>query len=153
MAAGYSEETADAEAEVAAEEAEAEVAAEEAEAEVDAEEAKLFDVSEGHCELPSAEHYHVECVKNDKVNLWADSKKLAGAAGGRLATKREMRAKLEDGPLYKGDHWVAVEKTNGKKDWIQVGDSLGRTGWSHVKHYGYPKWGDGKDPHWPHPKH
>ena len=35
---------------------------------------------------------------------------------------------------------------NGKKDWIQVGDSAGRTGWSHNKHYGYPLWGDGIDP-------
>lgn len=43
------------------------------------------------------------------------------------------------------DEWAAVVRSDGKKDWVQLGDRLHRPGKSHVDGFGYPHWGDKLD--------
>ena len=41
------------------------------------------------------------------------------------------------------DYWAAVVRSDGEKDWVQIGETYTHSpGKSHVDNYGYPAWGD-----------
>lgn len=77
---------------------------------------------------------------------WAQQQSYAVSQRGRLLSLEEMLFRLRSGPLFPGkDAWVAVVTASGGKDWVQAGNGKHESGTSHVKAFGYPRWGDTAD--------
>lgn len=72
------------------------------------------------------------------------SEEFAGKKEGELLTLDEARTLLEhQGVLFAGEDQWAVVKTNGGRDWVQVGNRGHQTGRSYVDEHGsLPPWDD-----------
>lgn len=89
--------------------------------------------------------------KFEKVGrkTWQEAQEYAEEEEAHLPTHDEIRWILsqkskDEVPFANGDIWVPTG-TSDTKDWVQVGtNSYHNAGKSHVKAYGYPRWGDSK---------
>merc|ERR1719174_2949268 len=81
---------------------------------------------------------------------WHSAKAAAETRGMRLAYAKEALDTADGNYKFgikSGDHWLPV--LDGENQWIEIGDSNGRHGWSHnAQLQGSPKGGNYGDPAW-----
>jgi len=94
-----------------------------------------------------------ETLKNEFISYsgkslsWNQSKDIMNEHESKMLTLDEARDLIKKNgkqAFFPGeDQWAAVVRSDGEKDWVQLGDKHHHPGKSHVDDCGeYPQWGD-----------